>query len=238
MAKFLGHHIIIICPINNLFCLKWLSFFLQRNEKTLFHPATHGYYSHGCGRSEQFHLLLTFINLLQGLDIMQSQLRVRIFVGVLAIAVLLCSGCAGYLKPEVGAVAREEARFPLANEGTKEHSLATNDLIIIFTQSGGEKNLTISGYVVFDRSVTDSFSVIAKFWLKLNFLDGAGRVLETTDISPIFHTFGGVPEKLDFKAVRVVPPGSKAIAFNYFGVFQDSPPESSGSWEIYYFPFD
>ncbi|EKD35492.1 MAG: hypothetical protein ACD_75C01890G0002 [uncultured bacterium] len=169
---------------------------------------------------------------------MKSHCMARTFTVFLCLGVLLWSGCANFLKPETGALARKEARILLGESGVKEKVLATNDLKIIYSVAGGSDSFTLSGRVVFDRSVSDSFPVITKFFLKMSFLDGEGRVIETVDITPVFHTFGSVPDKLDFNLSRVPPAGSKAIAFNYFGGFRSNPPDMSGTWDIYYFPFD
>ena len=169
---------------------------------------------------------------------MKSHGMARTFTVLLCLGVLLWSGCANFLKPESGALARKEARIPLGESGVKEKILATNDLKITYSVAGDSDGFTLSGRVVLDRSVSDSFPIITRFFLKMSFLDGEGRVIETVDITPIFHIFGSVPEKLDFNLSRVPPAGSKAIAFNYFGGFRSNSTDRSGTWDIYYFPFD
>jgi hypothetical protein len=170
---------------------------------------------------------------------MKSHLEVmRMFLVVVCLGVLSLSGCADFVKPEIGAVARKEARIPLAENGVKDTILETGDVIITASLTGAGERVTLSGFLVFDQSVTYTFPVIMRFRLKMSFLDGDGRVIETRDITPVFSTFGMAPEKLHFRVSRVPPPGSKAIAFSYFGSFRDRRSESSGSWDIHYFPFD
>lgn len=174
----------------------------------------------------------------KGTGIMKSHCLARTCTVLLCLGVVLWSGCANFLIPEAGALARKEARILLVDSGVKERILATNDLKITYSFAGGDDGFTLSGRLVFDRSVSDSFPVISRFFLNMSFLDGQGRVIETVDITPVFHTFGSVPEKLDFNLSRVPPAGSKAIAFSYFGEFRSNPPDMSGTWDIYSFPFD
>lgn len=162
----------------------------------------------------------------------------RTFTAVLCLGILFWSGCANFLKPEIGAVARKEARINFAESGVKDKVLATSHLKIVYSLSGKGEIFSLSGHLIFDQSVSYSFPIIAKFFLKMNFLDSEGRVIETVDITPMYKTFGSIPEKLDLRVSHAAPPGSSAIAFNYFGVFQSTTPEMSGSWDIFYFPFD
>ena len=169
---------------------------------------------------------------------MKSHLPAKTSIIVLCLGLLFWSGCANFLKPETGAVARPEARIVLPENGVQQQTFTAGDVKIISSLAGAGEPFALSGTIVFDRSLTYSFPIITKFLLKMSFLDGEGRVIETIDITPVFGTFGRVPEKLDFRVSRVAPPGSKAIVFNYFGVFRSSPPETGGTWEIFYFPFD
>lgn len=174
----------------------------------------------------------------KGNDIMETHCPTKTFTALLCLGLLFWSGCANFLKPEIGAVARKEARMALAESGVKDAVLATSHLKIIYSVSGKGENFSLSGRLIFDQSVSYSFPIIAKFFLKMNFLDNEGRVLETVDITPVYTAFGSMPEKLDLRVSHVAPPGSSAIAFNYFGVFQANTPASTGSWEVFYFPFE
>lgn len=162
----------------------------------------------------------------------------KTFTALLCLGLLFWSGCANFLTPETGAVARKEARIPLDENGVKDKVLATSHLTIIFSLSGKGENFSLSGRLIFDQSVSYSFPVISRFFLKMNFLDSEGRVIETVDITPMYPAFGSIPDKLDLRASHAAPPGTSAIAFNYFGVFQANTPASNGSWDIFYFPFD
>jgi hypothetical protein len=150
---------------------------------------------------------------------------------------MLSSGCANFLKPEIGAVAGKEARVSLAAD-IPAGKFETGDLRLTYMLVQKGEVSTVTGKIVFDRSITDSFQVVTKFFLYLSYLDEAGKVLETVDISPVIPTFGAVPESLPVKMSHVCPPGSKAFAFHYFGGFRSSQRDSSGEWNIYHFPFN
>ncbi|HBG18905.1 MAG TPA: hypothetical protein DDY32_06405 [Desulfobulbaceae bacterium] len=169
---------------------------------------------------------------------MKSHRPANTSIIVLCLGVLFCAGCANFLQPETGAVARPEARIALSEKGVQKQTFTAGDVKIIYSLAGAGEPFALSGTIVFDQSLTYSFPIIVKFLLKMSFLDGESRVIETIDITPVFGSFGRVSEKLDFRVSRVAPPGSKAIAFNYFGEFRSNPPETSGTWEIFYFPFD
>lgn len=169
---------------------------------------------------------------------MKSHLAAKASFIVLCLGVLLWSGCANFLKPETGAVARPEARIALPEKGVQKQTFTAGDVKIIYSLAGAGEPFALSGTIVFDQSLTNAFPIITKFLLKMSFLDAEGRVIDTIDITPVFGTFGRVPEKLDFRVSPVAPPGSKAIAFNYFGEFRTNSREASDTWEIFYFPFD
>jgi hypothetical protein len=163
----------------------------------------------------------------------------RMFFVIACLGVLSWSGCANFITPEIGAVARKEARIPLVENGMQEGVFETNDLKISYSLSGVGERITLSGSLVFDRSLTNSFPTIESFFLRMNFLDIEGRVIETVDITPIYSRLWRAPEKLELSDSRVLPAGSKAIAFNYFGMFRgERSDDSMGNWEIFHFPFD
>lgn len=160
---------------------------------------------------------------------------------LMCLAILfLSAGCADFLKPDIGAVARQEARIALADgRAVQEGAWQTHELFLIYNISGAGDTFNLSGKLTIDRSISDSFPNIARFFFFLNFLDDAGKVVETVDITPLFTHFGAIPGKLDIKLSHPRPAGSKAIAFSYFGVMRDSSSRDSvGEWAISYFPFD
>jgi hypothetical protein len=155
---------------------------------------------------------------------------------------LTLSGCANFIKPEIGATARQDARINLHGDGAQKGLFTTKDMDVSYTLSQAGNTCNLSGTVDFDRSLTDSFPNIARFNMKMSFLDAAGKVLDTVDITPLYRSFGPVYDGgLTIKRSCVKPPGAAAIAFNYFGEFKNYADErgAGGSkWIISYFPFD
>lgn len=152
---------------------------------------------------------------------------------------ILLSGCANFIKPEMGAVARQDARIDLTADNVQEGVFSTSDLVLAYSISESGDMFNISGELSFAQSVTYSFGIIERFILKMNFLDEEGRVIETVDITPLINSFGGVPDKTRLRHSSVKPESTSAIVFNYYGVFRGDAPEMGGAtWEIFYFPFD
>jgi hypothetical protein len=158
---------------------------------------------------------------------------------VLWCSVVFLSGCATFLKPEAGAIARQEARIDLTEKSVQEDLWKTKDLQLAYSITKSDSTFNFRGELVFDQSLTYSFGTIERFSLKMSFLDGEGRVLETVDITPMYAAFGSVPDRLSIKASGAEPAGAAAIAFNYFGLFKGDNNEMGGSdWQIFYFPFE
>ena len=159
---------------------------------------------------------------------------------LLWLCVLCLSGCANFLKPEIGAIAREEARIELVEGGVQDAVWDTSDLALTYSYSESGNAFNFHGTLVFDRSLTDSFTVKRRFSLKMNFLDREGRVLETVDISPLISSFNELANQdIKIKKSLVRPAEASSIAFNYFGEFRGNDPKTRGDgWSINYFPFD
>lgn len=164
---------------------------------------------------------------------------VKVLLVLMWLCVLCLSGCANFIKPEIGAIARQEARIDLAEGGVQDAAWTTRDLELTYSYVESGNIFNLSGILVFDRSLTDTFRVVKRFSLKMNFLDGEGRVLETVDVTPMFSSFGNVPDEMKIKGAYARPLAATSIAFNYFGVFKSDALEAGGSeWNISYFPFD
>ncbi len=162
---------------------------------------------------------------------------VRIHFVMVCLGLLLFAGCASFLKPEVGSVAHEKARTALTGEVSAK-TWETDDLRVTYTLNEQNGIGTLSGKLVFDRSIRDSFPAITRFFLYLSFLDDSGKVLGSFDITPAIPTFGNIPENLQFSMNKPLPPGSKALTFHYFGEFRANPVNEGGTWSIHHFPFD
>jgi hypothetical protein len=169
------------------------------------------------------------------MDIRQAMKALLVFI----LFGIFLSGCANFIKPEIGSIARQDARIDLTADEVQDGVFSTSDLVLTYSISESGDMLNISGELSFAQSVTYSFGIIERFILKMNFLDEEGKVIETVDITPLIHSFGGVPDKTRLRHSSVKPDGASSIAFNYFGVFKgDSPDMGGDTWEIFYFPFD
>lgn len=169
---------------------------------------------------------------------MSKQIVVRLSTIIMCLGLMLSAGCAHLLQPEMGAVARKEARIALTGGAIPAGTLTTGDLRLTYSLAHNNDVATISGKLVFDRNIRDSFQTITKFFLYLSYLDEAGKVLESVDISPVIPTYGAIPDSLQFTLSRVPPPGSKAFAFHYSGEFRSDQRDSGAGWNISYFPFN
>jgi hypothetical protein len=167
--------------------------------------------------------------------------RVAKFLVVLVCcSVVFLAGCANFLNPELGAIARQEARIVLVEGGVQDAAWGTKDLELTYSYSESTNSFSLSGKLVFDRSLTNSFSATQRFNFKMNFLDGEGRVLETVDITPLIgSSYNMSDEKFSIRKKLVRPVGASSIAFNYYGEFIGNAPDMRGDgWYISYFPFD
>ena len=142
----------------------------------------------------------------------------KFFLSVLSLGVLFLAGCAGYLKPEIGAIAQPEARVQLMAEGVQGAAWKSKDLTLAYSYTESGNIFTFSGSLSFDSSLTNSFNSIKTFSLKMNFLDKDGRVLETTDITTLSNYLGTIPDELPVQTSASKPVDAAGIAFNYFGI--------------------
>lgn len=173
------------------------------------------------------------------LDIMITHRVVKILAVVVGLGVLSISGCANYLAPAVGVAARQEARVQLAADGVSETVWSTKDLELVYSTSQSGSRFNLTGKLIFDRSLTDSFDMLKSLSFKMSYLDEEGRVLKIIDITPLVSPFNEVPDELTVRSSSVRPAGAAYIAFNYFGVFRNSGLELGGDeWDIFYFPFE
>jgi hypothetical protein len=153
------------------------------------------------------------------------------------VSCLLASGCTRFIVPEIGAIAQEESRIPYMVDEKQDGILETKDLKIEYTLSERDNGTYLTGELVFDRSLTDSFPMIKTFFLKMNWLGADGQVLQTVDVTPLYGYLSLVPNKLKINKRIETVSGSAFINFNYYGVFQGEKPDVSEEWDIFLFPF-
>ena len=165
---------------------------------------------------------------------MKTKLNILIMVGLCC---LLLGGCASFIAPEIGAIANEDNRITYKAVEVAEGALINKDIQLTYNLAGGAEQTQFTGELRFDRSLTDSFPVIKRFFLKLSWLDEEGGVLQTVDITPAYSYLHYAPNKMKIDRKIPVAPGSISYCFNYYGVFQGEKPDVTEEWDIFLFPF-
>jgi len=153
-------------------------------------------------------------------------------------AVVVLFGCAFSLFPQPGALAKKDVIIPLIAGETSKGSVATDDLKLDYELHYDGQDFTLNEIVNVDRSITDSFNRVKSFVIKMSFLNEQGVVLENVDVTPNFSMLGAIDGTLTKKKSGVVPAGSKAVAFCWYGSFYAGIRDTTGSWDIHYFPFE
>lgn len=158
-----------------------------------------------------------------------------------ALVILLLSGCANFIIPEVGSVARPEARIALDESGMKDALWQTDYATLTYSISGAGDALKFSGYLEFQPRLTNTFNVMRSFFFYMSFIDERGLVLGSEDICPRYSVANIIPSDMNIERSMTKPPGASGIVFSYYGVFGEAggdTQDSGGGWEIYHFPFD
>lgn len=150
---------------------------------------------------------------------------------------MLLGGCASFIAPEIGAIANEDNRILYKAGEVEEGALENKDFQLNYSLAGGAEETQFTGVMSFDRSLTDSFPTIKRFFLKLSWLDEEGVVLQTVDITPTYAYLHYAPAKMKIDRNIPVAPGSISYCFNYYGVFQGEKPDVTEEWDIFLFPF-
>lgn len=156
---------------------------------------------------------------------------------MIGLCCLLFAGCSRFIVPEIGAIAQEESRIVYQGDGKYAGVLKTKDLQFDYVLLATDSSARLTGELVFDRSLTDSYPVVKTFFLKMSWLDGDGSVLKTVDISPLQGYLSSVPDQLNIDKKIDTVPGSRFVIFNYYGVFRGEKPDVSEEWAIFFFPF-
>ena len=157
---------------------------------------------------------------------------------IVAILVLGVTGCVFSLFPKVGDMARGGDVVTLRAGAEQNGTIETNDLTFTYSLKYDQGRYELHEDVKIDQSITYSFSRVRSFFIKMSFLDSGGVVLDTVDVTPLVSLHSGTPEKLTTKKSGPVPPGAVAVAFSWYGSFYSGLRDTSGSWDIHYFPFD
>ena len=154
--------------------------------------------------------------------------------------IMAIASCTGYNPATVspGTQAYQSEIFYLTNGAIKDGVLDTADLHLDFSLSTQSSQFTISGTIKLNPSITYTFPIARRFFLKLNFLDSSGYSIDSVDISPLVSPGNTMENILAIQKTGPMPTTTTAIAFNYFAEFMDSPRDPDGdSTSIHYSPF-
>lgn len=158
---------------------------------------------------------------------------------ILALLLVLLVGCTSFITVQPGMTADPEARITLSEGEKVEGIWEGKDLQVEYAVGLTPEHVTLSGRLLFGRALLNSFPIVDQFVLRLNILDGDGRVITSSDITPLYSFRNTVDESSTLKARVTRPAGAAAITFNYYGVFLGQVNDEAGgdSWEIFHSPF-
>jgi hypothetical protein len=158
---------------------------------------------------------------------------------ILGLLLVLLVGCTSFITVQPGMTADPEARITLSEGEKVEGIWEGKDLQVEYAVGLTPEHVTLSGRLFFGRALLNSFPIVDQFVLRMNILDGDGRVIASSDITPLYSFRNTVDASSTLKARVARPAGAAAIAFNYYGVFLGQVNEEAGgdSWEIFQFPF-
>ena len=180
--------------------------------------------------------VVNFINTNGGYISMKNVYR-KLLVFIAGAGILFISGCAGFIRPQPGSVAAEDAIVMLDTLGTDSQVWEGEDLTLRYTAAQSGNRLEVNGDILFSRSLTNTFNRARKFNLIMSFVDNQGMVLQSYDIAPFLSMNDIISNKVKFRADKEVPQASVGIVFSYYGVFIADQP-TMGTWDIYYFPYN
>jgi len=171
-------------------------------------------------------------------------MKINISYGKIAV-LLLCifsfieTGCVNYIKVHSGSIVLPEGRVPLVDGEIKDGVLQTNDLRMEYLLKGSDEEFTFSGQISFVGGITNSYSLLRSFFIRMSFLDEKGKVLSSVDITPLLRTLSGIPDIIECKSSGKRPAGSTAVAFNYYGILMENTKSMGrGEREVFYMPFE
>lgn len=161
---------------------------------------------------------------------------VRMVLIAAGLAMLLLAGCAGFLRPERGAMTAQEGRIALV-ENLVKGEWTTGDVRVNYSLVCRDGKCSLEGRLVFADAITNSFPIITRLFFYVSLVDGDGKVVETYDITPVIPTYGSTPQSLSLKLEQPQPAEAKFMVFHYYGGFRANTIREGGTWEISHFPF-
>ena len=149
---------------------------------------------------------------------------------------MLLAGCAGKSFTYKGSWVEKDDRIPLQSNESQKGNWKTRDVNIEYTCQRDTQNLQISGIVKLDNYLTNGFSTLDHFRLKLYALDADGLVLDSKFLKSFGHgRYIGNLEKMAFHKKLILPANTASITFGYSGRVSDGSKNSEGriDWDFW-----
>lgn len=169
---------------------------------------------------------------------MKPENRCAVLAMVLPSVILICTltACQSRFLTYEGAMAKEESRVPLLDGGPHIGSWKTLDLQMEYRYVRTPDSLQIAGDLEFDSSLQFGFTTMERFYLRVNFLDTEGKVLESRAV--VTSSYRKMIKKLTFERDLELPAGTRGMAFSYKGRVRDvgggTDSETGGQTEWYF----
>lgn len=161
-----------------------------------------------------------------------------LFSVMLAVAVLF-SSCNSALQ-NIGQTAVKDQQIIIQDTLPKMALWQTNDLAIQYTLVDHGDSFTISGFVLVDDSIINTFPVAQFLNIYVYLLNEAGVATSRHVIRPSMQAYSTFPEKSRFERRLPKDGDSVSIAFSYWGNFREKGITSRRDvmeWGIFYNPF-
>ena len=139
---------------------------------------------------------------------------------LLAVSIIVLTGCKGILLTYKGAVVRDGYLIALTDGTQRSASYQSPDLTIEYrwVRSGNELQLT--GLAKFTPRIRNGFTMIPYFDLSVFFTDAQGNILEDRRIAT--PGSGDPDSQMRISEKLLLPPGTANMAFSYDGLARDT----------------
>lgn len=139
---------------------------------------------------------------------------------LLAVSIIVLTGCHGVLLTYKGAMVRDGYLIALTDGTQRSASYQSPDLTIEYRWVRSGNELQISGLAKFTPRIRNGFTMIPYFHLSVFFTDAQGNILEDRWIA----TPGSDDpnSQMRFSEKLLLPPGTANMAFSYSGQARDS----------------
>ena len=134
---------------------------------------------------------------------------------LLALSIVLLTGCQGILLTYKGAIVREGYLIALTDGTQRSGFYQSSDLTIEYRWVRSGNELLLSGLVKFTPRIRNGFNLISYFNLSLFFTDAQGKILEDRRIGA--PGSGDPNDPMHLSEKLLLPPGTANMAFSYSG---------------------